>query len=184
MLFRSGGGLYASNSNEINYLITASELESFYQFSDKGISIGIFEEQLKSPGKYSCIKSLSSQLYVMASIYAQQNNFDEVVILNHEGNCIEGNTSNLFLIKDDSIVTPPITDGCVDGVFRNYLIDLLQKENYNVKIESISHDRIANADELFFCNAIKGIRWTQSIEGNNYQNKKTKDIYDLLLKNS
>ena len=82
-IYRDGAGLYASTSNDLNYLITADELDSFYQFSDIGLSIGIFEEQVKSAGKYSCIKSLSSQLYVMASIYAQQYNFDEVVILNH-----------------------------------------------------------------------------------------------------
>ena len=123
-IYRAGDGRYAPTSNEINYFISSSELDSFYIFSSTGIKAGFYTEQVKASGKYSGIKSLSSQQYVMASIYAQQNNFDEVVILNHEGNCIEGNTSNLFLIKDDSIITTPIADGCIDGVFRNYLIYL------------------------------------------------------------
>lgn len=180
-IYRAGTGLYASSSNDLNYLITADELDSFYQFSDRGLSIGIFEEQVKSAGKYSCIKSLSSQLYVMASIYAQQHNFDEVVVLNHEQYCIEGNTSNLFIIKNNCIYTPPVSDGCVDGVFKNFLITLLQKNNFNLKIQSISQQDLLNADEIFFCNAVRGIRWVNDLGYKTYRNNITQSIFDLLL---
>jgi branched-chain amino acid aminotransferase len=181
-IYRDGVGLYASSSNDLNYLITADELDSFYQFSDRGLSIGIFEEQVKSPGKYSCIKSLSSQLYVMASIYAQQHNLDEVVILNHHQNCIEGNTSNLFIIKNNCIYRPPISDGCVDGVFKNFLTVLLQKNNFDLKIQSVSQQDLVNADELFFCNAVRGIRWVNNLGDKTYHNSITKSIFDLLLR--
>jgi branched-chain amino acid aminotransferase len=180
-IYRDGAGLYASSSNDLNYLITADELDSFYQFSDRGLSIGIFEEQVKSAGKYSCIKSLSSQLYVMASIYAQQHNFDEVVILNHQQNCIEGNTSNLFTISNNTIYTPPVSDGCVDGVFKNFLITLLQKNNFDLKIQSISQQDLLNADEIFFCNAVRGIRWVNDLGDKTYRNNITQSIFDLLL---
>jgi len=178
-IYRGGAGLYASSSNEINYFITANELDSFYQLSDHGLSIGIFEEQVKAPGKYSCLKSLSSQLYVMASIYAQQNHFDEVVILNHERNCIEGNTSNLFIIKNNCIYTPPVSDGSVDGVFRNYLIDLLQKEKYELKIQRISINDLQHADEIFFCNAVRGILWVENFNSKKYNNETTSKIFKL-----
>jgi len=180
-IYRDGAGLYASSSIDLNYLITADELDSFYQFSDIGLSIGIFEEQVKSPGKYSCIKSLSSQLYVMASIYAQQNKFDEVVILNHQQNCIEGNTSNLFIISNNTIYTPPISDGCVDGVFKNFLIALLQKNNFKIEIQSITQQDLLNADEVFFCNAIRGIRWVNNLGNKIYRNNITQAVFDLLL---
>jgi branched-chain amino acid aminotransferase len=180
-IYRDGAGLYASSSNDLNYLITADELDSFYQFSDIGLSIGIFEEQVKSPGKYSCIKSLSSQLYVMASIYAQLHNFDEVVILNHHQNCIEGNTSNLFIIKNNCIYTPPVSDGCVDGVFKNFLIALIQKNNFQLEIESISQQDLLNADEVFFCNAVRGIRWVNNLGNKTYDNQTTQTIFNLLL---
>jgi branched-chain amino acid aminotransferase len=183
-IYRDGAGLYASSSNEINYLITANQLDSFYQFSENGLSIGIYDEQFKAPGKYSCLKSLSSQLYVMASIYAQQNKFDEVVILNHERNCIEGNTSNLFIIKNNRIYTPPVSDGSVDGVFRNYLIDILQKENYELKIQSISIDDLQHADEIFFCNAVRGIRWVDHLNSKKYNNEITSKIFQLFVTQS
>ena len=180
-IYRDGAGLYASSSIDLNYLISADELDSFYQFSDIGLSIGIFEEQVKSPGKYSCIKSLSSQLYVMASIYAQQHKFDEVVILNHQQNCIEGNTSNLFIISNNTIYTPPISDGCVDGVFKNFLIALLQKNNFKIEIQSITQQDLLNADEVFFCNAVRGIRWVNNLGDKIYCNNITQSLFDLLL---
>ncbi len=180
-IYRGGGGLYASTSDEINYLITANELVDFYQFSEQGLSINIYNEQVKAAGKYSCIKSLSSQLYVMASIYAQQNNLDEVIILNHQQNCIEGNTSNLFSISNNTIYTSPVSDGCVDGVFRNFLISLLQKNNFNLKIQSISQQDLLHADEIFFCNAVRGIRWVNNLGNKTYTNQITKTIFNLMI---
>jgi len=180
-IYRSGTGLYASTSNEINYLISANELDNFYNLSANGLNIHFYEDQVKSAGKYSCIKSLSSQLYVMASIYAQQHNFDEVVILNHHQNCIEGNTSNLFTISNNTIYTPPVSDGCVDGVFKNFLITILQKNNFKLEIQSISEKDLLNADEIFFCNAVRGIRWVNNLGNKTYHNSITQSIFDLML---
>ncbi len=180
-IYRGGGGLYASTSDEINYLISANSLDNFYQFAKKGLSIDFYQEQVKASGKYSCLKSLSSQLYVMASIYAQQHSFDEIVILNHQQNCIEGNTSNLFIISNNTIYTPPISDGCVDGVFKNFLIALLQKNNFKIEIQSITQQDLLNADEVFFCNAVRGIRWVNNLGNKIYRNNITQSIFDLLL---
>jgi branched-chain amino acid aminotransferase len=180
-IYRAGIGLYASTSNEINYLISANALDNFYHWADKGLNIHFYEDQVKAAGKYSCIKSLSSQLYVMASIYAQQHNLDEVVILNHHQNCIEGNTSNLFIIKNNCIYTPPVSDGCVDGVFKNFLISLLQKNNFKIEIQSISQKDLLNADEIFFCNAVRGIRWVNNLGNTTYNNQTTQTIFNLLL---
>ena len=180
-IYRAGTGLYASTSNEINYLISANALDNFYHWADKGLNIHFYEEQVKAAGKYSCIKSLSGQLYVMASIYAQQHNFDEVVILNYHQNCIEGNTSNLFTISNNNIYTPPVSDGCVDGVFKNFLIALLQKNNFKIEIRSISQKDLLNADEVFFCNAVRGIRWVNNLGGKTFSHNITQSIFDLLL---
>ena len=180
-IYRGGGGLYASTSDEINYLITVNELDNFYQFPEQGLSIGFYQEQVKAAGKYSGIKSLSSQLYVMASIYAQQNNLDEVVILNQQQNCIEGNTSNLFTISNNTIYTSPVSDGCVDGVFRNFLISILQKNKYDLKIQSLSQQDLINADEIFFCNAVRGIRWVNNLGNKTYTNQLTKSIFNLMI---
>ena len=180
-IYRGGGGLYSSTSDEINYLITANELDDFYQFSEQGLSIDFYQEQVKAAGKYSGIKSLSSQLYVMASIYAQQNNLDEVIILNHQQNCIEGNTSNLFTISNNIIYLSPVSDGCVDGVFRNFLISVLQKNNYDLKIQHISQQDLLDADEIFFCNAVRGIRWVKSLGNKTYSSQITKSIFNLMI---
>jgi len=180
-IYRSGAGLYASTSNELNYLISANALNHFYQLSEGGLSIDFYNEQVKAPGKYSCIKSLSSQLYVMASIYANQHKLDELVLLNHQQNCIEGNTSNLFIISNNTIYTPPVSDGCVDGVFKNFLIALLQKNNFDLKIQSVSQQDLLNADEVFFCNAVRGIRWVNNLGNKTYHNQTTQIIFNLLL---
>ena len=180
-IYRGGGGLYASTSDEINYLITVNELDNFYQFPEQGLSIGFYHEQVKAAGKYSCIKSLSSQLYVMASIFAQQNNLDEVAILNHQRNCIEGNTSNLFTISNNIIYTSPVSDGCVDGVFRNFLISFLQKNKYDLKIQPVSQQDLLDADEIFFCNAVRGIRWVKNFGNKTYSNQITQSIFNLMI---
>ena len=72
--------------------------------------------------------------------------------MNTEANYIETTNSNIFILKEDKVYTPPLTDGCVDGTMRNWV--LLQE---SVIEKSLNQIDVEAADEVFIANAINGI---------------------------
>ena len=178
-IYRKSSGLYAPAEHNFGYVISGSALETDYQLNEKGLTIAFYDDQFKMPGKYSEIKSLSSQLYVMASMYAQEHQLDEVIVCNHLSNGIEGNTSNLFIVKNNIIQTSPLSEGAVDGVFRRQLIDKINKEKLPYEEIPLTREMITGADEIWFCNAVRAIRWVEKLNNGTYSNAVAKNIVKL-----
>ena len=81
------------------------------------------------------------------------------MVLNEEKNIVEALQSNLFMKMGNSVVTPPISDGCLNGIMRKQVIEILNKmEGIEVKETSISPFDLQKADELFLTNVITGIQ--------------------------
>lgn len=81
----------------------------------------------------------------------------EAVVLDLNGGVVEGVFSNLFLIKDGQLYTPPVTHAGVAGVMRAFLIDYLLTLQQPVRILPLAPEHLPQADELFFCNSLFGI---------------------------
>ena len=66
---------------------------------------------------------------------------------------------NVFLVNSNLIKTPPISDGCLKGVMRKQIIDLLKNsKDYELVEDSISPFELQKADEIFITNVIVGIQ--------------------------
>ena len=111
-----------------------------------------------APGLLSGLKSNNKVLQVVGSIYAEENELDNCLVLNTNKSVIEALNGNLFLVKGDKIKTPPLEDGCLKGVMRKQVLEILAKDvNLIVEEASISPFELQKADELFITNVIKGI---------------------------
>jgi aminodeoxychorismate lyase len=171
-IFRSSGGLYKPESSMMSFLIECAPLEkSHFCINEVGLSIGLYNEIVKTFSILSGLKSCNSQIYVLASIYAYENNFDDCLIINDKNNIIETTSSSLFLVKNNKLFTPSLEDGCVDGVMRKVIIDLATKLEYTVDTRSLSYKDIMEADEVFLTNAIVGIKWVFMFNGQKYDSK-------------
>ena len=72
---------------------------------------------------------------------------------------VEAINGNIFIIKDNIIKTPPITEGCIKGVMRKKIIEMLSKsDNYSIEEIAISPFELQKADEVFITNSIIGIQ--------------------------
>jgi branched-chain amino acid aminotransferase len=81
------------------------------------------------------------------------------LVLNDEKNVVEALQSNLFMKTGNTIVTPPISDGCLNGIMRKQVLEILNKiEGIQFKETSISPFDLQKADELFLTNVISGIQ--------------------------
>ena len=153
---RKDGGLYAPKTNEVQFLIeafqTTVELKEIYEVS-------LFKEHYVHSGLLSTIKSSNRLLNVLAAIYADENEFDNCLLLNEKKNVVEASNANIFLVKGNEVMTPRLADGCLNGIARKKVIELLQKREDVVFVEkSISPFELQKADELFVTNAVVGVQ--------------------------
>ena len=81
---------------------------------------------------------------------AQQAGFDEALVLNQNGHISEGSAMNIFMVRDDVVITPPVTDNILEGITRKTAMELVKNEIGLPVIErSIDRTELYICDELF-----------------------------------
>ncbi|MCF3111485.1 aminotransferase class IV [Niabella sp. CC-SYL272] len=137
--------------------------------ADEGISLGVYDELQKDAHRFSALKLSSGFIYSRAAQFCKRQGWDDCVIQNKAGSIIETVISNLFWIKNGSIFTPPVADGCVEGVFRSYLL----AAEPQITERSCTRELLEEADELFLTNALRGIRKVRAFNGKTYTSDQT-----------
>jgi branched-chain amino acid aminotransferase len=80
-------------------------------------------------------------------------------MLNDAKNVVEVLQGNIFMLSGNKLITPPITEGCINGIMRKQVLALAKKiDGLEVVEDVISPFDLQKADELFFTNVIKGIQ--------------------------
>lgn len=175
--FRGNGGLY-EGPDELQYVIECWPVsESINQLNGNGFVIDVYPEARKSCDKFSNIKSANFLPYVMAARYANENKLNDCLVLNVHDRIADATIANVFIIKNESIFTPPLSEGCVSGVMRRHLLAKLKVEEMVLTVESM-----LSADEIFLTNAMTGIRWVKQFRNKTYSNLQTSKIYSELQK--
>ena len=185
-VFRNEGGKYTPKDNSVSYLLETEYLENAqYQFNTKGLSIAIFDQIKKPVNKLSNLKSANALIYIQAGLYAQQNNYDDCLLVNEQNHLVEGISSNLFLIKDKTLYTPPLNDGPVAGIMRKQILKIADSLNFKiVNDQSCDEQQLLQADEVFLTNSISGIQWVLSYKERRYFNYTGKLLMDELNKHA
>jgi branched-chain amino acid aminotransferase len=95
----------------------------------------------------------------LASIYAKENDLDNCVLINEKKGAVEVANGNIFILKGNTIKTPALTEGCIKGIIRKKVIEIIAKNpEYNLEETNISPFEIQKADEVFITNAIIGVQ--------------------------
>lgn len=173
-VFRSGAGLYLPTTNDIEYVIEASPLKINIKES---YTIDVFKDFYVYSGWLSTLKTTSKQVHIAASIYANENGFDNCVLLNDKKNVVEATNGNIFIVKNNVIKTPPLTEGCIKGILRKKLLETLKRNpNYQLEEAKISPFELQKADEVFITNAILGIQPVSQYKRTIYKTEVAKDL--------
>jgi len=159
-VYRNGQGRYLPETHTISYTITAKKLpEHKYTVNKNPYVIDLFRDHYTNPGLLSTLKTNNRIINVVGSIYASENKYNNCLLLNQEKKVVEALNGNLFMVVKDHIKTPPLQDGCIQGILRKQILRLLAKDpNYSVEEASISPFDLQKADELFITNVITGIQ--------------------------
>jgi len=183
-IYRADGGFYSPTTNDVSFLVEMFPLEtSGYTLNSKGLTVDLYTDIKKQPTIISSIKSANSLLYVMAGIHKTEKGLDDCIILNDKMNIIESIDSNLFAVKNGVLYTPPVAEGCIEGVMRKRIIELAQQNKIAVYEISILQNVLLASDELFLTNTINGTKWIVAYKQKRYFNNTAKKFIDLLNKN-
>lgn len=170
--FRKGEGLYTPKSRDMAFTVEAYSGESNEFILNKtGQNVTIYKEFQLQYNRLSAFKTNNCLPYIMGGMYAQEKGFDEVIMLNTSGNLCEATSSNVFLYIDGILYTPPLKDGCTAGVMRKKIIQLSKKMNIPLLESSLSPELLLKAEEVFFTNAISGLKWAAAWEKKRYFHK-------------
>ena len=180
-VYRDAEGLYTPSQNKAGYLLEIQPVdEPRYFLNSKGLIIDVFTELSKPTNFLSNIKTCNSLVYVLAGIHKSQNNLDDVLLLNQNGFLCEASSSNVFVYYQNNLYTPALSEGCVEGVMRQVVIDLANKLGIPLTEAQINPEILYEADEVFLTNAVKGIQSVMGYGIRRYFNKVSKTLMDEL----
>ena len=155
-IYRKDGGLYFPETNQVDYLIEVTP--NTYK-NKETYRIDLFKDFYNYSGILSTIKTTNRMLNTLSSIYMKENELDNCILINERKGVVEATNANIFVVKGTVIKTPALTEGCLKGVVRKKIIEILEKHTEFTLVETaISPFELQKADEVFLTNSIIGIQ--------------------------
>ena len=181
-VYRDSDGFYLPKSRNVQFIVAASALNSdLYAIGKESYEVELYKDFYVSKQLLSTLKTNNKMLQITGSIFADENGYDNCLVLNDEKNVVEALQSNLFMKTGNLVVTPPVSDGCLNGIMRKQILELLKKiEGIEVKEASISPFDLQKADELFLTNVISGIQPITKYRKKEYTTEFASDVLKRL----
>ena len=174
-VWRRSGGLYEPDRHDVHFLILVNRIDKMVpgNKSRVGFSTRVFNYQ----SLWSSFKTLSSLPYTLAGIEKKEKGFDDIILLDKDGNISEFLNSNIFWIRENVFYTPSLNTGCIRGVMRSCLIRKLKGMDIGVQEVEAGKDVLLKADHVFSAN-VGGLIPVTGIEGQVFE--EYPDLQDLL----
>ncbi len=150
-VWRNAGGLYQPQSSHANYLITCQSGD----FSSPSIRNKVsFSKNIRNHfSTISAFKSMSALKYVLAGVEMKKRSLDDIIILDVNGYISECLASNIFWIRDDQCFTSDVSTGCIDGIMRRFILEVLPTLKIPVQEGFWQPEELLNANAVFTSNA-------------------------------
>jgi len=181
-VFRGDGGLYDPVNHAPNYLLETWPLnDDGDQLNANGLILGVYDAVRKPTGPLSNLKHNNHLPYVLAALHAKKQQWNDAVLLNPNDRICDTTLANLFIVKNETIITPTLPEGCIAGVVREHLLRQLPALGFAVKESPLEIKDLMEADELFVTNSIHPLRWVQRFVEKKYGNSFTQKIFTSVL---
>lgn len=181
-VFRNEGGYYKPTDNSVSFIIQASALSvKPYVIDEVTFEVDLYKDFTVAKQLLSTLKTNNKLIQITASIFAQENGLDTCLLINEEKNVIEAANGNLFMLLNGQLITPPITEGCLNGIMRKQILKLAKELDGIEMIEQpISPFDLQKADELFITNVIIGIQPITKYRKKEFEKTKAKQLLEKL----
>tara|TARA_B100000929_G_scaffold279396_1_gene256498 strand:- start:1030 stop:1866 length:837 start_codon:yes stop_codon:yes gene_type:complete len=158
-IFRREGGLYLPDYNDPIFVINSQKTDQkLFNVNLQSYKVDLFKDYQIQSNLISNLKTNNRVVNVIGSIYAKENDLDNCILLNDQKFVSEFLNGNIFIVKDILVKTPTISSGCLNGVMRNKIIELINKlTNLEIEEKDFSPYELISSDEIWVSNSIFGI---------------------------
>lgn len=182
MVWRSPGGWYRPENDSAQFMITAQPMVSgAFECSEPGISLGLAHGPRLAIDTFSKFKTLNAPRYVAAAREAAAQGWDDALLLNSLERICEASSSNVFWWQGNYCYTVPLSEGCVAGVMRAFLLQTALASGYAIQEKAITFTQLEEADEIFLTNAIRGIVPVRFFAEKLYHSERTRELFSRSL---
>jgi len=134
---------------------TSNEIEN-------GICLGVLHKERNNPN----VKLFDSEMRKDAAKLISDEFVYEVILINELGNITEGSRSNLFLVRNNIVYTPPEED-VLQGVTRQKVIEIINRHKINIALTNIAFDDIHKFESMFISGTSRRVLPVRNIQGMN-----------------
>ena len=113
---------------------------------------------------------------ILATQDAKKRKFDEAILLDKNGNVSEAPGENIFIVKNKTVITPPLSSSALDGITRKSILEFSKSMKIKSKIRVIAKDELKKADEVFLTGTAAEITPVIKIESKKIGNGKVGEI--------
>jgi branched-chain amino acid aminotransferase len=179
-VWRKSGGLYTPTNLSVHYSISCSSLDGSFKNNPKK-ELELFKDHLVNVSLLNTLKTTNKVINILAGIYASENDYDDLLLLNQNKMVIEAISGNVFLRNGDVIKTPPLEDGCLNGIMRAHVIKQFKKMlNYKIVEETITPFELQRADEIFVTNMVKGVQSVLKYRKKEFETTTADELVEIL----
>jgi branched-chain amino acid aminotransferase len=146
---------------EVDLVITTADLPKYPDM----VRLSIREHGRHAASPLAGVKTISWLNSVWAASEAQKEGFDEVVMLNERGEVSECTAANLFIVKNEKVLTPPLSSGCLEGVTRGVLMEIATEAGTTVGEQTLRTEDLVSADEVFITSTNRNVIGVKEIAG-------------------
>jgi branched-chain amino acid aminotransferase len=178
MVVRNKGGLFEGPDLERDFDVLAftKDLNPW----GNNVRLTIKANARYAANEFSGCKILSWSQNLTWYEEAHQGGFDEAVLLNEHGQVSECTSANIFAAVGRDVYTPPLDSGCLPGVTRELLLDVVRLPGITVVERALKPQDLEAADQVFITSTTRDLLPAVSIEGLNINNHGT--VADELVK--
>jgi branched-chain amino acid aminotransferase len=141
--------------NKVSIAIAAWKWDEYLKRTDDGGEKGvraIVSSWIRIDNRAMPMRAKATANYansVLARVEAIKAGFDEAIMLNSSGTVVEASAENIFIIKNDVLVTPPISSGALEGITRSSILSIAKENGIECEVRNMSRDELYTATEVF-----------------------------------
>lgn len=179
-----GRGYRPPTSPDTNRILALYDWPEYPQaLYTKGIQLHICNTRMSSNPALAGLKHLNRLEQVLARSEWDNDEIFEGLLLDRDDNVIEGTMSNIFIINDNKISTPELSQCGIDGIIRNLVLEIAADFDLQTETNKLSIEDVLSAGEIFITNSIIGLVPVKQIGNKSFDDfSKTHALYDRLLK--
>ena len=118
---------------------------------------------------------------ILATQDAKERKFDEAILLDKDGNVSEAPGENIFIVKNKTLITPPLSSSALDGITRKSILEYSKSMGIKSKVKKITKEELKKADEVFLTGTAAEITPVIKIESKRIGNGKVGQITEQVM---